>query len=470
MSDETTLTGGAGPAAARDGGGTALAVGIGWCDADPGRTGEVALIPPHGAARLLGRGQPRADDPAPRLVFLRMRPGRTLPTPPLSQPRLSRRQLLIEPAGEALQITQLGRAQLYLNGAPTTGGRAAPGDTLRLGDSLVLWVARYPRALPDVPDLTRVTGDFGLSDNLGLVGESPVMWELRRRLCFVARRAEHALVLGPSGSGKELAARAIHALSSRAARPLVARSAATLPPALVDAELFGNMRGFPNPGMVERRGLVGEADGSTLFLDEIGELPEQLQGHLLRVLDSGEYHRLGDSRARRSDLRLVAATNRSAESLKHDLAARLFLRLTMPGLNDRPMDVPLLVRHLLVTLGRDDPALARRFFRPDGEPRVEPRLVEALLRHRWQTHVRELRRLLFEAMTASPGDRVELGEELAARLTPPSAATDPASLSADAVRAALARNGGQVAQTWKALGLSSRHALYRLLRKHGITT
>src|SRR4029077_9274313 len=126
------------------------------------------------------------------------------------------------------------------------------------------------------------------------------------------------VIAGQSGSGKELVAQAIHALSGRADRRLVSRSAATLPEALIDAELFGNAKNYPNPGMVERSGLIGEAHGSTLFLDELGELPHAAQAHLLRVLDGGEYQRLGEAQARVSDFRLVVATNRILSSLKPD--------------------------------------------------------------------------------------------------------------------------------------------------------
>ncbi len=120
-------------------------------------------------------------------------------------------------------------------------------------------------------------------------------------LAFAAQSSHHVLVQGDSGSGKELAARAIHALSSRQRGPFVTRNAATLPEGLVDAELFGTVRGYPHAGSPERRGVIGEADGGTLFLDEIGELRHDLQAHLLRVLDhGGEYQRLGDARTRRS--------------------------------------------------------------------------------------------------------------------------------------------------------------------------
>src|SRR5262249_14365097 len=177
----------------------------------------------------------------------------------------------------------------------------------------------------------------------------------------------NVLIHGPSGTGKELAARAVHALSRRAKRPLVARNAATLPPGLVDAELFGNVKNYPNPGTPERPGLIAQADGGTLFLDEIGELPWDLQAHLLRVLDAGgESHRLGEATARRASIRLVAATNRAPGELKHDLLARLTLRLVMPELAARPEDIPLLVRHLLRRAAEQSPDIGRRFLSPDG--------------------------------------------------------------------------------------------------------
>ncbi len=160
----------------------------------------------------------------------------------------------------------------------------------------------------------------------------------------------HVLVHGASGTRKELVARAVHAISSRSTGPIVCRNAATFPEALIDAELFGNARNYPNAGMPERRGLVGEADGGTLFLDEFAELPPAMQAHLLRVLDAGEYQRLGEPRARTSSFRLVAATNRPLAAMKEDVLARLVHRIEIPGLDARMEDVPLIARHLFARM------------------------------------------------------------------------------------------------------------------------
>jgi two-component system nitrogen regulation response regulator GlnG/two-component system response regulator HydG len=249
----------------------------------------------------------------------------------------------------------------------------------------------------------------------GIVGESAAVWALRRDIEEAARRPRHTLILGPSGAGKELVARAIHGASERRGEPMVARNAAAIPEGLVDAELFGNMKGYPNPGMPERAGLIGQANGTTLFLDEIGELPPSLQAHLLRVLDEGEYHRLGETTTRRSNFRLIGATNRPPSALKHDVLARFEQRITVPGLGERREDIPLIITHLLRAHAYDDERVAERFF--PGPPRhTQPRLrcalVEALVRHPYTTHVRELNALLLSAMRDSPERFLELPKEM----------------------------------------------------------
>jgi DNA-binding NtrC family response regulator len=253
----------------------------------------------------------------------------------------------------------------------------------------------------------------------------------------------------------------------------VARNAATLPPSLVDAELFGHARNYPNPGAPERPGLIGQADGGTLFLDEIGEVSHEVQAHLLRVLDAGEYHRLGEATARRADLRLIAATNRADSELKHDLAARLPLRVKVPDLDERREDIPLLSCHLLRRARQANPEPLDRFFAGD-HPRLDPALVDHLVRRPYTTHVRELDAILWRAMTASPSDVVVLPADLDAGPAAPPAAPKAsrrgpsAEPTVDEIRAAARQNGGNLAQAARALGLANRYALYRLLKRHGI--
>jgi DNA-binding NtrC family response regulator len=288
-------------------------------------------------------------------------------------------------------------------------------------------------------------------------------------------------VRGESGTGKELVARALHASSERAARTLVSRNAATLPEGLLDAELFGNIKNYPNPGTPERAGLVGEADGSTLFLDEIGEISQAAQAHLLRVLDSGEYHRLGESKTRTSHLRLIGATNRPESALKHDLAARFVFRIDVPSLNERRQDIPLLAVHLLRQIAKRDDSIATRFFEGDT-PRLSLTFVRYLLRHSYTTHIRELSRLLWQALSESQGDKIRAPAGFGERVVDvageipdpvgldaaPGAIELPAGLSPETIQACLDAQNGVIEDAWRPLGLSSRHALSRLIKKYGI--
>ncbi|MFT3776015.1 MAG: sigma 54-interacting transcriptional regulator [Minicystis sp.] len=469
------------------GAGRALALLIAWSADEPGRAGEVALFEMEGSARVLGRGEAPRGQRSGRVVFSRQRPDRTEPAPPLASPAVSREQLRVTARRGALDVERIGRCVLHHRGAKVDRVTIAPGDTLVLKGQLVLFCTTRPRVLAPLRQFpASALRDFGAPDALGILGESPAAWHLRDLLAFHAKAGAHALVLGPSGAGKELCARAIHQLSSRAGRPFVARNAATLPAGLVDAELFGNTRNYPNPGMAERPGLVGAADGGTLFLDEIGELPAALHANLLRLLDEGgEYHRLGESHARRADLRLLAATNRAPEALKHDLLARLPLRVTVPGLDARREDIPLLIRHLLGRALARSPELVGRFADPSGEVRVSGELVEHLLHRSYPTHVRELEGLLWRALAESRGDRVDLPESMRAEALegagaeaapraagveraeqqPPAGSEDPAR---DDLLAAVARHDNNLVKAAQALGLPSRYALYRLLRKHGI--
>jgi two-component system nitrogen regulation response regulator GlnG/two-component system response regulator HydG len=246
-----------------------------------------------------------------------------------------------------------------------------------------------------------------------------------------------------------------------------------LPETLIDAELFGNAKSYPNPGMAARPGLVGEAHGSTLFLDELAELPHAAQAHLLRVLDRGEYQRLGDAQVRVSDFRVIAATNRDLSSLKPDLLARFTLRIAVPDLNARKEDVPLLARHLLRRMAeRGDPAALALF--PGGDPRAEPRVplpwMIGLLEHPFRTNVRELEAMLVAALAtpevAGPWVKAE-GDVRRPELSAPDGGHVDA-VSAEAIRQCLDANNGSIEHTWRALGLSSRFTLLRLIKKHGL--
>jgi two-component system, NtrC family, response regulator HydG len=456
---------------------------IACAPAEPWRIGEFAEISP--AAELdeplvLGRGNGSHEPPTRRLVWVRWRPDAQQVTGALSTPTLSRRQLLIRRARNraALEVENIGRCILFRNGVATSATEVEAGDTLQLGSQLLLLCSsRPPHTRPfDYPPFR-----FGHADPFGMVGESNAIWELRRELAFVASRQGHVLLRGESGTGKELAARAIHELSDRSSRPFVARDATTLPEALIDAELFGNRRNYPNLGMPERPGLIGEADGSTLFLDEIGELPPALQAHLLRVLDHGEYQRLGESTSRHSNFRLVAATNRPDSALKPELFARFPFRIELPAIEARRSDIPLLVDHLIRQIGTSELGLERKDGRLNEglHSRFSIELMNQLLHHSYGTNLRELKALLWQAIMNAPDGRLDplpklrFLETVALRVDTvfPHAArptTGGGALSRERIVQALDECNGVIEAAWRALGMKNRHALTRWIKRHGI--
>jgi len=444
---------------------TALAVI--WSVDQPERCGEVVLLPSDGRTGIFGRADDAPEDPdTVRLKLVQMRPGTNVDQPPITSPHISRVQLRITPAEQhGLQVSSVGQCPMIVNGEVQSDAVLAPGDVLELKKQLAFVCVRRPRLVDAIERLE--PGPFGRADAHGIVGESAAVWDLRSAIARLAHRSAHVLVHGPSGSGKELVAQAIHAAGPDPG-PLVCRNAATLPEGLVDAELFGNLRNYPNPGMTERAGLVGDASGGTLFLDEIGELPSAAQAHMLRVLDAGEYQRLGESRSRRSRFRLIAATNRDPAKLKSDVLARMKLRVTLQGLNGRAEDVPLLARHLLGNMALEDPSLAERFFTdadPSAEPRLTPRLIQQLVRHSWTTNVRELESLLWRSVDESRGTYLDAIDGLSNKTENP-ASED---ISAAQIQAAMERHGGVREKVWRDLGLRNRHVLTRLMKKHGLT-
>lgn len=388
---------------------------------------------------------------------------------PLEVPTLSREQLALCANGAHLQLSAVGRSAVVVNGRRVTEATLAPGDIVAVGSLLLMMCVERPMHV----DGESASHPFGKADDDGLVGESEAMATLRGDIAFVAPREGHVLIRGASGMGKELVARAVHRRSARRG-PLVSRNAATIPDTLLDAELFGNVRGFPNPGMAERPGLVGAAAGGTLFLDEIAELPLAMQAHLLRVMDAGEYHRLGDPVARSSDLRVVGATNRDAGTLKHDLLARFALQIEVPPLSARCEDVPALLRHLAARLVSADRALAR-FFDDEGTLRLSIDFVQHLIATPPDGGVRGLQAALLAAFRSCRGETLDrpaclpaaprVSEPLAPALSGERVAGDDARAHLQSV---LDDSNGSIEKAWRALGLSSRFALTRLIRKYDL--
>jgi transcriptional regulator with GAF, ATPase, and Fis domain len=248
----------------------------------------------------------------------------------------------------------------------------------------------------------RLRGHAPVADPLTeLVGDSAKLRGVLHEIAAVASTDTTVLVLGESGTGKELVAHAIHQRSARAAGPFVEINCAAIPRDLAESELFGHVRGAFSGAMRDRMGRFEAAVGGTLFLDEIGELPLELQGKLLRVLQEGTYERVGDVRTRRTDARVVAATNRNlmgdveAGRFRQDLYYRLDVYpITVPPLRERAEDIAGLAVHLL-------DRICRRLRRPLLALTAE-QLAE-LARRRWPGNVRELLNVLERAVISSDG-------------------------------------------------------------------
>ncbi len=245
-----------------------------------------------------------------------------------------------------------------------------------------------------------------LIEHTDIVGQSVAMKKVLTQAEQVAQTDSTVLLLGETGTGKELLARAIHSMSLRKDRPLVTVNCASLPPTLIESELFGREKGAYTGAMTKMIGRFEIADGSTLFLDEIGELPLDLQSKLLRVLEEGNFERLGSTKPLHVNVRIIAATNRDIEQEVKDGKFRrdLFYRLNVfpiviPPLRERPEDIPLLVR-----------AVVKEFQKRMGKEieSIPKKTMQALQSYSWPGNVRELRNLIEHAMIMNEGKTLDI--------------------------------------------------------------
>jgi DNA-binding NtrC family response regulator len=306
-----------------------------------------------------------------------------------------------------------------------------------------------------------------------IIGKSVALGRVLETVDRVARSSAKVLITGENGTGKDLVARRLHALSKRAQRTFVKLNCAAIPRDLVESELFGHEKGAFTGALASRRGKLEQADGGTLFLDEIGDLSLDAQAKLLRAIETGEVERVGGSRVQVVDVRLLAATNKDLQRevaegrFREDLFFRLnVVPIHVPSLRERPEDVELLARHFLARFADEEGV---------GEKELAPEALELLRGYRWPGNVRELRNLMERAVLLVDGPNIT-----AADLTPwlvsetgplkPGEGTLRESLEqqeAEAIRRELEATRWNVTQASARLGLD-RTNLHRKMRKYGI--
>ena len=305
-----------------------------------------------------------------------------------------------------------------------------------------------------------------------MLGDSDPMRRVFRIIEKAANYATTVLILGESGTGKELVARALHRHGSRKDKPFVALNCGAIPEALLESELFGHKRGAFTDASSDKAGLFEEADGGTLFLDEIGEMPLALQVKLLRVLQESTLRRLGDTRDRKIDVRVVAATARDLDAaveegdFREDLFYRLnVLPIQVPPLRERKADIPLLVEHFVRKHNR-------RLH--TGVERVDASAMKVILAYPWPGNVRELENLMERAMVLADGATL-VAEDLPDHLLKPVGIEELVLASGDLsikranrvieetlIRRALEQTQGNRTHAARVLEISHRALLYKL--------
>jgi DNA-binding NtrC family response regulator len=411
----------------------------------------------------------------------------------IDDPSVSRRHALLR-VGERLEVEDLGgpNGTFVRQHAQPDGSSAGDGTLdvsvrqllssaaeLAVGDCLLFGTTSVAvRRVPEIElPVLGSTEELGAGEKPGVIVRDPAMRELYGQVARAARSNISVLLLGETGVGKEILARAIHAHSPRAMGPFVGINCAALAPTLLESELFGSERGAFTGSVAARAGLFEAADGGTLFLDEIGEMPTDTQAKLLRVIEERKVMRLGSTRARPIDVRFVAATNRDVAdgSREGRMRSDLYFRLSgivfsIPPLRDRPLEIEALAASFLTAACRD---LERT-----PVPAISSDAMDLLRRHAWPGNVRELRNVIERAVVLCAEDQIapdhlppSLRAVRAGTTAAPLASTQAPNLPLAAemksierarILEALERCGGNQSEAARVLGMPRRTLVSRL--------
>jgi DNA-binding NtrC family response regulator len=389
----------------------------------------------------------------------------------------------VDPDAAVIMITAYGSEKIAVQamklGAADYLPKPFDNDELRLVVRRLMDTARLKRDHRRL--LEQMQSDYGFGQ---LIGRSPAMRRVFETIDKVADTDVTVLIRGDSGTGKELVANALHYRSPRRSKPLVKMNCAALNRELVESELFGHERGAFTGAIARREGKFEAADGGSLFLDEVGDMPPETQAKLLRAIQEKEVERVGGNQPIRVDVRLLAATHHDLEAavaagrFREDLYYRLHVvELVIPPLTQRREDIPLLVEHFL-----KDAAV--RFARP-ARPLSDDAL-RACMAHPWKGNVRELRSRLEQALLLAPGDTLTPADLFGDAAVPSATAVlaDPGepgvsfreakervveAFERDFLLDALRRHGGNITKAAEEIGMY-RQNLQQKLRELGIKT
>ena len=324
------------------------------------------------------------------------------------------------------------------------------------------------RALQQAERLTAENRLLNAQGRPEFIATSPTMVPVLEAITRIAPSDANVLVTGEHGTGKEVVARTIHALSLRASRPLISVNTGGLAEGVFESELFGHVKGAFTDARTDRIGRFELADGGSIFLDEIGNVPLRQQAKLLRVIESGEVERVGSSRSKQVDVRVISATNADLQAasqrgeFREDLLFRLnTVEIHLPALRERREDIPVLAMHFLSNY-------ASRYRRQVQG--LDPAALQFLLQYSWPGNVRELEHTMERAVLMSRAEQIQPADLGITVQRPGSQNLEELSLESVEsilIRKALQRFQGNVSQAAEALGLS-RGALYRRMEKYGL--
>lgn len=415
----------------------------------------------------------QAENPQEALSFLRERKFQlvimdmnySLSTTGEEGIHLLRQTKIFQPETPVILITAWGSIELAVEGM-----RYGAFDFITKPWNNLLLLQRIETAISLSSEPDKPNADSSNFDRCGFIGKNPQIEDLMKTVERIARTNAPVLILGENGTGKELIANAIHRNSLRKDAPFVMVNLGGISTSLFESEMFGHSKGAFTGAVSERKGRFEMADKGTIFLDEIGDLSQDCQVKLLRVLQQHTFERLGESRARKTDIRAICATNADLTRMvkEHTFREDLFYRINLitlriPPLRERRDDIPLLVRHFI-----ESAASSHNI----QQPEISSEAMNYLVRLPYPGNVRQLKNMVERAVLMCVGNRIEksdfefLGEEQATIPTSVSGATLE-DLEKTAITEALQKYDGNLSKVATALGIT-RQSLYRKIEKHGL--